>query len=60
MLNAGALWQDKEVIVDDGIITSRSPEDLPVFCEKLIEEIAQNSHVHHIPPSEEYSQRFLQ
>ena len=60
MLNAGALWQDKEVIVDDGIITSRSPEDLPIFCEKLIEEIAQNSHVHHIPPSEEYSQRFLQ
>lgn len=60
MLNAGALWQNKEVIVDDGIITSRSPEDLPVFCEKLIEAIAQNSHVHHIPPSEEYSQRFLQ
>lgn len=60
LLNAGALWQNKAVVCDDGIITSRSPDDLAAFCDKLIEEIAEGSHSRHIPPSEEYSQRFLQ
>lgn len=61
LLNAGALWTDKPVVNDDGIITSRSPEDLEAFCDMLIEQIARGgSHAHQIPPSEEYSQQFLQ
>lgn len=43
--NAGAMWVDKEVVVDNGLITSRSPEDLPAFNEKLIEEIAEGVHL---------------
>lgn len=42
--NAGALWIDQEVVVDRGIVTSRSPEDLPAFCRKTIEEIAEGRH----------------
>ena len=37
--NAGALWVDKKVVVDGSLITSRNPDDLPAFNEKLIEEI---------------------
>jgi protease I len=36
--NAGAQWLDREVIVDDGLITSRKPDDLPAFNRKMIEE----------------------
>ncbi len=39
--NAGANWQDKEVVVDDKLITSRNPGDLKAFNNKLIEEIAK-------------------
>ena len=39
--NAGAHWQDKEVVADNGLITSRSPEDLEAFNKKMIEEIAE-------------------
>lgn len=42
--NAGALWDDKEVIVDNGLVTSRSPRDLPAFNEKMIEEIKEGRH----------------
>lgn len=42
--NAGATWVDREVVVDDGIITSRSPEDLPAFVAKVIEEISEGAH----------------
>jgi protease I len=42
--NAGAMWIDKEVVVDNGIITSRSPKDLPAFNKKLIEEIIEGIH----------------
>lgn len=42
--NAGALWQDKEVVVDNGLVTSRSPEDIPAFNKKLLEEIAEGKH----------------
>ncbi len=35
--NAGAEWVDEEVVVDHGLVTSRGPDDLPVFCAKLIE-----------------------
>jgi len=39
LINAGANWVDEEVVVDDKLITSRSPKDLPVFCKKMIEEL---------------------
>lgn len=42
--NAGVKWVDKEVVVDEGITTSRSPEDLEAFCKKMIEEIAEGKH----------------
>ena len=42
--NAGALWVDQEVVVDKGLVTSRTPKDLPAFCKKMIEEIAEGPH----------------
>ncbi len=42
--NAGANWVDEEVVCDQGLVTSRKPDDLPAFCEKLIEEIAEGYH----------------
>jgi protease I len=44
MINAGALWSDREVIVDNGLVTSRSPEDLEAFNKKMIEEIKEGQH----------------
>jgi len=44
LINAGAEWVDKEVVVDNGLVTSRSPGDLPAFCKKMIEEIAEGVH----------------
>jgi protease I len=41
LINAGANWHDKEVIVDNGLVTSRSPEDLEAFNKKLIEELKE-------------------
>jgi protease I len=38
--NAGAEWVDEEVVVDRGLVTSRKPDDLPAFCEKMIETFA--------------------
>ncbi len=43
--NAGAEWVDAEVIVDQGLVTSRMPADLPAFNQKLIEEIAEGRHI---------------
>ncbi len=37
LINAGADWKDEEVVVDNKLITSRSPKDLPAFCKKIIE-----------------------
>jgi len=42
--NAGANWVDREVVVDNGLVTSRKPDDLPAFCEKMIEEFAEGRH----------------
>jgi protease I len=39
--NAGGNWVDQEVVVDQGVVTSRRPDDLPAFCEKLVEHIAE-------------------
>lgn len=44
LINAGVNWLDKEVVVDNGLITSRSPKDLPAFNKKIIEEIAKGIH----------------
>ncbi len=41
LTNAGAHWVDREVVVDNGLVTSRKPDDLPAFCPKLIDEIKQ-------------------
>ena len=42
--NAGATWVDEQVHVDNGLVSSRKPDDLPAFCEKLIEELAEGRH----------------
>ena len=42
--NAGAYWEDKEVVVDKGLVTSRSPADLIAFNKKLLEEIGEGIH----------------
>jgi protease I len=44
LVNAGANWVDQEVVVDEGFVTSRNPDDLPVFNSKLIEEIKEGKH----------------
>lgn len=42
--NAGGSWVDEEVVVDKGLVTSRTPDDLPAFCAKLIEEFKEGRH----------------
>lgn len=44
LINAGANWVDEEVVVDNGLVTSRNPSDIPAFNRKLIEEIAEGIH----------------
>ena len=44
MQNAGVDWVDKEVVVDNGLVTSRSPKDLQAFNKKMIEEIKEGTH----------------
>ncbi len=38
--NAGGRWEDREVVVDGGLVTSRKPDDIPAFNEKMLEEFA--------------------
>jgi len=42
--NAGVKWEDKEVITDNGLVTSRSPKDLAAFNRKMIEEFGEGIH----------------
>lgn len=44
LINAGADWSDEEVIVDQGLVSSRKPEDIPAFNKKMIEEFAEGTH----------------
>lgn len=42
--NAGGTWVDEQVLVDNGLVTSRNPDDLPAFCRKMVEEFAEGPH----------------
>ena len=42
--NAGGNWVDEEVVVDEGLVSSRNPDDLPAFCAKLVEEFCEGEH----------------
>jgi protease I len=42
--NAGGNWVDREVVVEDGLVTSRKPDDLPAFTKKIVEEFAEGRH----------------
>ncbi|GMA30044.1 type 1 glutamine amidotransferase domain-containing protein [Litorihabitans aurantiacus] len=44
LTNAGATWVDEEVVCDQGLVSSRTPKDLPAFNDKLVEEIAEGVH----------------
>jgi len=47
--NAGASWVDEEVVVDQGLVSSRNPDDLPAFIDKAIEEIEEGPHQGQVP-----------
>ncbi len=44
VINAGAKWEDSEVVTDQGVITSRNPGDLEAFSKKIIEEVREGKH----------------
>ena len=44
LINAGAEWVDEECVCDNGLVTSRKPDDLPAFCSKMVEEFAEGKH----------------
>jgi protease I len=44
VINAGGKWEDSQVVSDQGLVTSRNPDDLPAFCDKIIEEVLEGLH----------------
>jgi protease I len=50
--NAGGNWIDQEVVVTEGIVTSRKPDDIPAFNQKMIEEFAEGRHERHLAAAE--------
>lgn len=50
--NAGANWIDEEVVVDNGLVSSRKPDDIPAFNKKMIEEFAEGQHEAKQEPAE--------
>jgi protease I len=50
--NAGATWVNEEVRVDNGLVTSRKPDDLPAFCAKIVEEFAEGKHPQRVGASQ--------
>ncbi len=44
LINAGANWVDQEVVTDQGLVTSRNPNDLPAFNKKMVEEFREGKH----------------
>ncbi|HEU5081110.1 MAG TPA: type 1 glutamine amidotransferase domain-containing protein [Opitutaceae bacterium] len=44
LINAGAIWSDEAVVTDQGLVTSRRPDDIPKFNEKMVEEFAEGVH----------------
>lgn len=55
--NAGAHWVDQEVVVDNGLVTSRNPQDIPAFNRKMIEEIGEGVHRKQEQPEAAYASR---
>ena len=49
IINAGGHWVDQEVVVDEGLTTSRNPDDLPAFCNKVVEELREGKHADQTP-----------
>ncbi|MNL86830.1 putative cysteine protease YraA [compost metagenome] len=49
LVNAGANWYDEEVVIDEGLVTSRGPHDLPAFNDKMVEEFAEGIHQRQYP-----------
>ena len=44
VINAGGLWEDSQVVTDNGVVTSRNPDDLEAFSNKIIEEVSEGLH----------------
>lgn len=44
IVNAGGNWVDEEVATDQGLVSSRNPDDIPAFCSKIVEEFAEGEH----------------